>query len=190
MLKGKDTNMPNLFVRCMLFVSSYFPLALICSLLLFDEQRFWALVILLIGLSGFFIMLVYFLVIAPRKQVCDEKVTELQKRDGDVMSYVAGYLIAFITFPLHDWQHLAAVLTFLGVLLIVYVNSNMISINPMLNLLGYHLYEARLEHSEVSYLLLIRHRLIRGETVRLAKIGESFFLGERANPMRSLRDVL
>ena len=182
--------MPNLFVRCMLFVSSYCPLALICSLLLFDEQRFWALMILLIGLSGCLIMLVYFLVIAPKKQICVEKVTELQKRDGDIMSYAAGYLIAFITFPLHDWQHLAAVLTFLGVLLIVYVNSNLIYINPMLTLLGYHLYEARLEHSEVSHLLLIRHRLIRGETVRLAKLGESIFLGERASPMRSLRDAL
>jgi len=182
--------MPNLFVRCMLFVSSYFPLALICSLLLFDEQRFWALVILLIGLSGCFIMLAYFLVIAPRKHICVEKVTELQKRDGDVMSYVAGYLIAFIAFPLHGWQHIAAVLTFLGVLLIVYVNSNLIYINTMLTLLGYHLYEARLEHSEVFHLLLIRHRLIRGETVRLAKLGESIVLGERASPMRSRRHVL
>src|SRR5215467_7873876 len=106
--------MPNLFVRCMLFVSSYCPLALICSLLLFDEQRFWALLILLLGLSGCFIMLLYFLVMAPKKHVCAEKVTELQKRDGDVMSYAAGYLIAFITFPLHDWQHIAAVLIFHG----------------------------------------------------------------------------
>jgi hypothetical protein len=190
MLKGKDTHMPNLFIRCMLFVSSYFPLALICCLLLFDSQRFWALVILLIGLSGFLIMLVYFLMIVPKKQICVEKVTELQKRDGDVMSYVAGYLIAFITFPLHDWQHLTAVLTFLGVLLIVYVNSNLIYSNPMLNLLGYHLYEARLEHSEVSHFLLIRHRPVRGETVRLAKIGESIFLGERVSTLQPRRHML
>ena len=91
--------MPNLFIRCMLFVSSYFPLALICCLLLFDSQRFWALVILLIGLSGFLIMLVYFLMIVPKKQICVEKVTELQKRDGDVVSYVAGYLIARLAAP-------------------------------------------------------------------------------------------
>jgi hypothetical protein len=100
MLKGKDTHMPNLLVRCMLFVSSYFPLALIWSLLLFDEHRFWVFVILLIGLSGCFIMLLYFLVIVPKKHVCDEKVTELQKRDGDVMSYVAGYCCFYHNFSL------------------------------------------------------------------------------------------
>jgi hypothetical protein len=82
------------------------------------------------------------------------------------------------------------VLTFLGVLLIVYVNSNLIYINPMLNLLGYHLYEARLEHSEISHFLLICHRPVRGETVRIAKIDENIFLGERVSTMRSRRHML
>lgn len=81
-------------------------------------------------------------------------------------------------------------LTFLGVLLIVYVNSNLIYINPMLNLLGYHLYEARLEHSEISHFLLICHRPVRGETVRIAKIDENIFLGERVSTMRSRRHML
>jgi hypothetical protein len=172
--------MPSLFVRCMLFVSSYFPLALIFCVLLFVNHTFWAIIILLIGLSGLVVMLLYFLVITPTKNMFDEKVIELQKRDGDVMSYIASYLIPFVTFPLEGWQQITAVLVFIAVLLVVYVNSNMIYINPMLNLIGYHLYEVTLEHSELSHYLVIRHRVVRGERLQLVKIGDGIFLGRRA----------
>jgi hypothetical protein len=172
--------MPSLFVRSMLFVSSYFPLTLIFSIFLFDKQRLWAVIILLVGLSGLLIMLLYFLLIAPRRAVLHEEVAELHRRDGDVMSYIASYLIPFVTFPFSSWEQMAAIIVFMVVLMIVYVNSNMIYINPMLNLIGYHLYEVTLEHSELSHYLIIRDRIVRGERLRLVKIGESIFLGGRA----------
>ncbi len=172
--------MPSFFVRCMLFVSSYFPLALIFSIFLFDRQRSWAVIILLVGLSGLVIMLLYFLLIAPRRAILHEKVAELQKRDGDVMSYIASYLIPFVAFPFNSWEQIAAIIVFMIALLVVYVNSNMIYINPMLNLIGYHLYEVTLEHSELSHYLIIRDRIVRGERLHLVKIGESIFLGRRA----------
>ncbi len=59
--------MPSFFVRCMLFVSSYFPLALIFSIFLFDRQRSWAVIILLVGLSGLIIMLLYLSVNCTQK---------------------------------------------------------------------------------------------------------------------------
>ncbi len=172
--------MPSLFVRCMLFVSSYFPLALIFSIFLFEKQRLWAVITLLAGSSGLVIMLLYFLLIAPRRAVFYEKVVELQKRDGDVMSYIASYLIPFVTFPFSSWEQKAAIIVFMVVLLVVYVNSNMIYINPMLNLIGYHLYEVTLEHSELSHYLIVRDRIVRGERLHLVKIGESIFLGRKA----------
>src|SRR5260370_41224658 len=98
--------MPSLFVRCMLFVSSYFPLALIFSIFLFDRQRFWAVIIFLVGLSGLVIILLYSLLIAPRRAVLHQKVVELQKRDGDAMSYIASYLIHFVAFPLSRSEQL------------------------------------------------------------------------------------
>jgi hypothetical protein len=168
--------MPSLFVRCMLFVSSYFPLTLIFSIFLIDKQRLWAIVILLVGVTGLVAMLLYFLLVAPRRTPFHEKVTQLERHDGDVMSYVASYLIPFVTFPLDGWQQIAAILVFLGVLLVVYVNSNMIYINPMLNLIGYHLYEVNIENNESSFYLITHHRVVRGATLRVVRIGESAFL--------------
>src|SRR6266567_4778845 len=83
-------------------------------------------------------------------------------------------------FPFCSWEQIAAIIVFMVALLLVYVNSNMIYINPMLNLIGYHLYEVTLEHSELSHYLIIRDRIVRGERLHLVKIGESIFLGRRA----------
>lgn len=173
--------MPNVLIRCMLFLSSYFPLALIFFFLFFEQQPVWAIVILAIGLSGLIIMMLYFLRFAPRLGSIQEKITGLQRRDGDVMGYIASYLLPFVAIPFGGWQQGVALLIFVGVLGIVYVNSNMIYINPMLNLIGYHVYEIILEHSEVPHSLITRHRMAIGETIHIIDIGDGIFLekGER-----------
>jgi hypothetical protein len=92
------------------------------------------------------------------------------------MSYIASYLIPFVALPFSGWQQGIALLILIVVLGIVYVNSNMIHINPMLNLLGYHLYEITVEDSKETYSLITRRRMGRGETLHLIDIGEGIFL--------------
>ena len=77
------------------------------------------------------------------------------------------------------WQQGAALLIFIAVLGIVYVNSNMIHVNPMLNLMGYHLYEITVEKSEVPHALITHHRVALGETIHLIDIGDGMFLEKR-----------
>ena len=59
--------MPSFFVRCLLFISSYFPLALIFCILLWEKHFLWAMLILLVGISGVIILILYFLLIVPRR---------------------------------------------------------------------------------------------------------------------------
>ncbi len=175
--------MPTLVIRCMLFLSSYFPRALIFFLLYIVQQPVWAILILVVGLAGLLILLLYFLRFAPRLGSIQEKVTGLQRRDGDVMSYIASYLIPFVTIPFSGWQQTAALLILIGVLGIVYVNSNMIQITPMLNLLGYHLYEITVEKSQVPHALITRNRIVLGEVIHIIDIGDGIFLEKRV-PVR------
>jgi hypothetical protein len=179
--------MPSLPIRIMLFISSYFPLALIFGIFLLDKEQPWtigehpwALISLLIGLTGLLCLYLYFHWIAPRRPVFHERIATLERRDGDVMSYIASYLIPFVAFPLGGWQQVAAILVFLAVLMVIYVNSNMIYINPMLNLFGYHLYEVTLEQNESSFYLISRHRVARNEMVGFVKIGDTALLEVKA----------
>ncbi len=167
--------MPSLFVRCLLFVSSYFPLTLIFGFLLWEKHLLLASIMLFIGVSGLVVLLLYFRLIAPRRAQSHEMITELNPHDGDVLSYVASYLVPFVSFDLTGTQ-LWAVIVFLAVLLIIYVNSNMIYINPMLNVLGYHLYEVKIAKNESSFYLLTRKRVGLRSVIHVARIGDTTFL--------------
>jgi hypothetical protein len=173
--------MPTVLIRCMLFLSSYFPLALIFFFLFVEQQPAWSIAVLAISSSGLVIMVLYFFYFAPRLGSIRERIIGLQRRDGDVMGYIASYLLPFVAIPFAGWQQGAALLIFVVVLGIVYVNSNMIHINPMLNLIGYHVYEITLEHSEAPHSLITRRRIAAGETIHLIDIGDGIFLdkGER-----------
>jgi hypothetical protein len=160
----------------MLFLSSYFPLALIFFFLFIEQQPVWSIAILAIGVLGLVVMLLYFFYFARRFAPIQEKVTGLHGRDAEPMSYIASYLIPFVALPFSGWQQGIALLILIVVLGIVYVNSNMIHINPMLNLLGYHLYEITVEDSKETYSLITRRRIGRGEALHLIDIGEGIFL--------------
>ncbi|HEY7414111.1 MAG TPA: hypothetical protein VH593_02885, partial [Ktedonobacteraceae bacterium] len=92
--------MPRLFVLCMLFFSSYFPLILIFSILLGRTHLYWAIGILAFGS---FSLLVTFLYLNRRKNiggVSQAKITGVEKRDENVIGYIASYLIPFVSIPL------------------------------------------------------------------------------------------
>ena len=128
--------MPTLVIRFMLFLSSYFPLALIFFVLYIVRYPVWAIVILALGLAGLAVLLLYF------------------------FSSVA-------------------LLVFIGVLGIVYVNSNMIQVNPMLNLFGYHLYEITVEKSQVPHSFITHNRVALGSVIHIIDIGDGIFLEKR-----------
>lgn len=168
--------MPTIFVRCMLFVSSYFPLTVIILILFAAQQPLFAWLTFSIGLVGLIVTFVYISKIAPRTAPIQVKITGRQVKDGDVMGYIASYIIPLVTFPLNGWQQITTLLIFIVVLGIVYINSDMIRINPMLNLAGYHLYEISVENGEQSYSLLTRRRIERNEVVRIVDVGSGIYL--------------
>ncbi len=104
------------------------------------------------------------------------KITGVEKRDENVVSYIASYLIPFVTFPLATPEQVLAILIFMGVLLVLYVNSNMIYINPMFNLLGWHLYEITIESDEMSHYLLARQAIKPQRTLYFIEISNNFYL--------------
>lgn len=171
--------MPRLFVRCMLFFSSYFPLILIFSILLGRTRLYWAIGILAFGS---FSLLVTFLYLNRRKNiggVSQAKITEVDKRDENVVGYIASYLIPFVSIPLDTPEEFAALLIFFIVLLVLYINSNMIYINPMFNLVGYHLYEISIDSDQSSHYLIARQHIKPDITLYFVEISDNVYLEKK-----------
>ena len=180
----------TLFLRLMLFLSSYFPLAVILFILYLKDQPIIAWVSLGVGLIGLFWLLVYFFGYIPRVSPIADTIKERHGRGGEVMGYIASYIVPFATISLDGWQQITALLIFLFMLGIVYINSDdMLRINPMLNILGYRLYEVSLEHGEAgeTYALITRHRVKRGDTVQLATIESDIFIETTVHSRKRLR---
>ncbi|MGH2478655.1 MAG: hypothetical protein ACRDHW_03230, partial [Ktedonobacteraceae bacterium] len=126
--------MPTLPARGILFLCSYFPLVLIFCILLWNAWPLWAILLLAsVGLASLLLTWLYFHTILYRSSVSRATITTFTQRDSDVMSYLASYLIPFVSFSLASVQQALALSVFFIVLFLIYVHSNMIYINPVLN---------------------------------------------------------
>jgi hypothetical protein len=169
--------MPSLIARLLLFMSSYFPLACILAVLFFEQRRTLAIVILGIGLAGLLGMFA-FLRYLQRFEPSVARIEGVERRDTEITSYLVTYVIPFLALPSDNLDRGVALLIFFAVLCLLYVNSNMIHINPMMTLCRYHLYEVTLANGDVCA-VLSRLRLTRGQQVRVVRIGEDILLVEK-----------
>jgi len=168
--------MPSILSRILLFLSSYFPLNLIFFFLLWppSQNRPLAIVFLVTGACGLVGLFAFYVFVLRRKARVQITVDELQRRDGEAINYIATYAITFVALPIDHVEKVLALATFFIVVGILYVQSNMIHINPMLNLVGFHLYEVRLD-SGSSRFLVTRRGLARGDTLRVVDAGGILF---------------
>lgn len=163
--------MPSRLSKILLFFSAYFPLLTIFTAQYYEKYRMWAVVPCLIGLIAL-IWLAFFINLvrgsAPRRAV----VESVQRKDAEVISYLFTYIFPFLELKVDDLFNVIGLSIFFLVLMILYVNSNLIHINPMLNLLGYHLYEVSLGDGTVHTILTRRSRLVRGTKLDIVLISD------------------
>lgn len=169
--------MPSILTRILLFLSSYFPLTVIFFCLLLGKNRPLAIAILGVGGLGLLGISIY-LRLARRLSPTRITVASVQRRDAEAMSYIVSYIIPFLAMPFQSLEEALSLGVFFFVIGILYVNSNMIHINPMLNLSGYHLYEVSVE-SGATYSLITHREVILGDTISAVKASNGIFLEVR-----------
>jgi hypothetical protein len=157
---------------------SYFPLTLIVCVLQYHIWPWWVLALLggVIGCGSVVATLFYLWYMQRTVDYRQEKVTSFSQHDSEVMSYIASYLVPFVTFPLGGRKQIVTLLIFIAVLMVIYVRSNMIYINPVLNIFGFHLYEVEVEHSRRSHYYIARKRLERDCTIRFVALSDDIYL--------------
>jgi hypothetical protein len=131
-------------------------------------------VLAVVGLVG---VLVY-LHLAQKITPTEVTVATYKRRDSDTVSYFVTYLFAFMKVPLDTWDKITAFLIFFLILGFIYVNSNMIHINPMLNIFGYRIYE--LSQPDGERLLITRQKIKRNDVLRVIIMDDDIYLGKNA----------
>lgn len=172
--------MASLFTRILLFVSSYSPLCAILAVLLWEKHFYYAVVAVAVGILGLLGLAIYLSRVQDLggKEVILE---EVRRQDGEAMSYIVTYLLPFLGLAFSSWRQGVALAIFLLMLGFLYVNSNMIHINPTLNAFGYHLYEVTLRDGSVRTLIARRRRLHRESQICIIQIGDDLVIEKRDN---------
>ena len=100
----------------------------------------------------------------------------VRSKDGDVMSYIVTYLLPFVAVKLDDPKDVASLGVLLFVVGLLYVNSNMIYTNPVLNIAGYHVFEVEDSDGKVSALICRRSYVRKNSELDVISIGDYVLL--------------
>jgi hypothetical protein len=129
---------PNKRLSWLLFLSAYSPVFLILALRAYGRVCpivIMALCLLLAAALG----VLAFLFVLRRTEPQQMRLVTVEQRDGDLAGFLVAYLLPFVGVLASDWRDVLAVALFIGFIGIVYVNSRMIYVNPLLAVFGYHL---------------------------------------------------
>jgi hypothetical protein len=162
--------MPKLWFRIALFVSSYAPLF---ALLAYKNRRCSSTWITLGAIAiGSLLALAVVMLSKLNEHGPSLTVKHSRPKDGDVLAYTATYLVPFLGVDLTKAEGIIVLTGFLLVLGIVYVNSDMLFVNPMLNLAGYHSFWVVDEDGHEYSLITRRTEVEPKSTIRPAQVGK------------------
>lgn len=132
-------------LKMFLFVCAYSPLISILLLQKIPEITwFWlGIAMLPMGVSVAFCCFVYYSMKATTG--CEyQSIQSIEDKTQDIISYVVPYIIAIISLDIDGVRGYLVVLILMLMLYTIYANSYLIYINPLLSLIGYKMYKAKL----------------------------------------------
>lgn len=166
----------SLWVRLRLFASSYTPLWVIIALRQDRAAVAWFFVLCAVaGAASTVVIFVDVYRLAPSP----DRVAAVADRGSEVAGYLATYLLPFVMVSAPDGRDLAAYALFLLVTASIYVQSNMIAINPMLYLGGYRVFAVTMDAGSATY-LIARSQPSPGQVVFAAELGEAVLVETRS----------
>jgi hypothetical protein len=94
-------------------------------------------------------------------------ITKISSKTGESLNYIVTYIIPFLSFKVAE--DLIPLIILMAVIGVLYVNSNLLYVNPMLSVFKYKVYEVTLkeEGTEQARIVLTRRRHAEGEPIRL-----------------------
>ena len=169
----------RLFPSILVFLSSYFPLAIIFIIKDLDSSTYYpqhpwtAAVIAIVTMSACMLVLGSAAAIKNGVAVTMLKVAN---KSGDMFTYTIPYMISFYNFTLGDWKTLASLFVFMVLMFALAYRTQNMFINPVLALAGYGLYECQFKDGakEIQALVIAKSAPKVGNTCLVERL--SYFL--------------
>ena len=150
------------FAKIILFITAYLPLSIIMFI---KYYKFNTIALLTTGFILLISLMCCFIVI----QILDEtnktegtiyEVVKIEDQSQMSLNYLFTYIIPFITMTLDDISNLISIGIFIFITLIIYVNSNLLYMNPFLNICGYSILKVNLKNEcgQYSYMLITQNK--------------------------------
>lgn len=161
--------MPRLPFRIALFGSSYAPLFVLLAYRNRGSQTTW---IVLVAIAAASVVGLVIVMAAKRNEQGPLlRVEHSRPKDGDVLAYTATYLVPFLGVDLTKLEGAVVLAGFLLVLGVVYVNSDMLFVNPLLNIAKYHSFWVTDEDGHEYSLITRRTELEPKQEITPAQVG-------------------
>jgi hypothetical protein len=160
--------MPRLPFRIALFLSSFSPLfGLMAFVNRCTPAAMWTLsAACAVGVLGLLAVMA-----ALRAEAGSNIVVQrATPMDGEVLSYIAAYLVPFLGLDLTETNDIVLFCGFLVVLCVVYINSNMLFVNPLLSIAGFHAFEVTDMQNNVFTVLTRQRDIPDGVTITPAQV--------------------
>lgn len=164
----------------LLFLSSYAPLF---GLLAIRFEKLWlwigCLVLATLGIGSLLLLLF----LDRRASPGPHNITSVRQAGTEAASYLASYLLPFLTVSTPSVRDVLAYTGFLIVAAAVYLHSSIMQINPLLYLLGYQVLEVTDDRGLTGY-LVTRRRVRAGDLVMASRFRDDILI-DRSGPQRS-----
>ena len=173
------------WVKIGLFLSAYLPLFVILAIKnLFNQYA--TIILLFAALYSFIWFLTVWIV--QKNTVESFKVVKAENKTKDSLSYLVPYIISFVGFDLSRWQDISALSILLLILFAVYVNSDLLYINPILSFFNYRVYDVEVskiaagcDDSRWDITLLTKRSIKSDEVIRVWDVSDNVFLEMKKN---------
>ena len=171
----------KLWVKFLMFVSSFSPLMIIWGFE-FKEIFFWKLSIFHITLIISLISIVSLVSIIESSRRDNNpqrlKINSIEDMNKVHIEYLLTYVFVFL--PTSNIS-IFSFLVFIMVLLIVYLKSNLIYVNPVLSLLFYDVVKLKSEEEEIILITRRKDNLIKNENIKISILSKDVFVETKEN---------
>ena len=171
----------------LMFVSSYFPLALIFIIKDLDDATFLPKHPITAAMIAILVLIACGTALRAVRSIESGilvTITKVSNKSGDMFTYTIPYMISFYNFNLGDWKTLLSLFVFMSLMFALSYRTQNVFINPLLALAGYGLYDCQFKGSnrEVQGFVISRHEFQLGDACVVEQLSNFLYFVSSVQP--------